>query len=690
MEYQCYFNIIHFMYLSYAFSLHYDIQEFAILKERPCGAPQSLVVAGMGVEDLASIPQEAKSNGSGPVTPPPPGSTHNTGQKGSTEDTPVSGVPSGAVCLTCGSPGACVSVYSRVDNVEPLLSLLGHTLRRPAGDIALHSDVVCGRCHAHFRLMHRLMSRLARLARQTTLGFNRTARWFTRQQQQQQQQQQQLEEEEEKCLLVVDGAGVDGSAGGIVGRALAMAGSAGARQARPGRGSSAERRFECPVCSKKFVAYSHRVEHMLVHTGERAFQCGDCGFQASTKSNLARHRQRHSQESRCHLCGKTLANKFSLKEHLRTHSEERPHRCGQCGKAFLRRRELRVHERGHGVGEAPCHECPECHKTFALRSRLARHSLVHRQDKQFVCGVCKKEFSRKDDLKCHERVHTGEKPYSCHHCGRAFRYASNCRSHMRMHQRLGLACRHCNMTFPTQGKYATHLKSRNHRRRCEAEEAEAVEEEVDEGMTGVVDVPEVSCGVCGMAFETLDQLSAHTLASHITTPMLPDAADTSIIISGMGVDGGDRVVSFSQLEGVSVVVEVDRDATPLPMPLPHPSPPSTALLASDEEPPPPSPALLPFTQVGEGVGGTILASLADGDEMVVCTREEEEMGAGHHAITAPITTAVTTAVTAAVTATTTTYSNTSTITTTVSPPLQQQTVTILNPVFKLADWDPNE
>ncbi|MPC51348.1 Zinc finger and SCAN domain-containing protein 2 [Portunus trituberculatus] len=581
------------------------------------------------------------------------------------------------MCLTCGSAGACVSVYSRVDNAEPLLSLLGHTLRRPVGDLALHSDVVCDRCHTHFRLMHRLMARLARLARQTTLGFNRTARWVARQQKQQQQQQEQEQEQEqeeeqdEKCLLVVEGSVVDGSAGGIVGRALAMAGSAGARQARPRGSSNAERKFECPVCSKKFVAYSHRVEHMLVHTGERAFHCSDCGFQASTKSNLARHRQRHSQESRCHLCDKTLANKFSLKEHLRIHGTERPHRCSQCGKAFLRRRELRVHERGHGVGEAPHHQCPECHKTFALRSRLARHALVHRQDKQFVCSICKKEFCRKDDLKCHERVHTGEKPYSCHHCGRTFRYASNCRSHMRVHQRRGLTCHLCNMTFPTQGKYATHLKSRNHRRRCEAE----VEAEVDKG------VPEMSCGVCSTTFESLDQLSAHTLASHITTPMLPDAtaADASIIISGMD---GERVVSFSQLEGVSVVVEVDRDATPLPMPLPHPSPPSTALLATDEEPPPPSPALLPFTQVGEGVGGTILASLTDGDEMVVCTGEEEEMGAGQHRT---ITTTTTTS-------TTTAYSNASTITTTIPPPLQQQTVTILNPttVFKLADWDPNE
>lgn len=590
-------------------------------------------------------------------------------QQADANNMPHNGSPSSglkdALCLTCGCHGASVSVYTRVGNAEPLLSLLGIVLRRPVGTIALHSDVVCARCHAHFRLMHRLMARLARLARQTTLGFNRGARCHAKQQ----------KVCEDDCLLVVEGVEVKDIEGGIVGRALAMAATA--RKVTSGRKDATERKFECPVCGKKFRAYSHRVEHMLVHTGERAFHCDDCGFQASTKSNLARHRQRHNQECRCDICGKTLANKFTLKEHVRTHGEERPHQCNECKKSFLRRRELRIHERTH-KSDAHCHQCPECDKTFVLRSRLTRHMLVHREEKQFICDVCKKEFARKDDLKCHERIHTGEKPYACQHCGRAFRYMSNCRSHMRVHQRLGLSCARCNMTFPTQGKYATHLKSKNHRRKCEA--AEEDEEETIVGTTD--DISEFTCGVCTITFDSMDQLSAHTLATHITPPILSDTPDTSIIISGMGVDGEDSVVSFSQLDGVSVVVEVDRDAAPLPMPLP--SPPSTALLAGDE-PPPPSPTF-PFSldgkEVVEEVGGTILASLTDGEEMVVCAREEEvgEMEEDRHEISTPIT------------STTSSYNNT--ITTTVSPSSlhHQQTVTILNSttVFKLADWDPNE
>ncbi|KAG0701542.1 Zinc finger protein 19 [Chionoecetes opilio] len=463
--------------------------------------------------------------------------------------------PKDVLCLTCASPGASVSVYTRVDNAEPLLTLLGLALRRPLGGITVHSDAVCARCHAHFRLMHRLMARLDRLARRTALGFNKASRWFAKQQQ---------KGAEEECPLVLKDSECS-----IVGQALAVA--AAARKAALRTKGPAERKFECPMCGKKFRAYSHRVEHMVVHTRERAFQCSECGFQTSTKSNLARHRQRHTQEHRCHHCGRTLANKFSLKEHLRSHVGERPHHCNECNKSFVRRNELRIHERSHGKGEGQCHECPECHKTFVLRSRLTRHMLVHRQEKQYVCYVCKKEFTRKDDLKCHERIHTGEKPYTCHHCGRTFRYNTNFHCHLRTHQRLGLSCTLCNMTFPTQGKYSTHLKSRNHRRRCEAAEEEAMEEAEglveEEAITGATNgVPELKCEVCGLILESLDQLAAHTLASHVTAPILPHAADRSIIISGMGMGEEDRVVSFSQLEGVSVMVEVDRDTRSYPCP----------------------------------------------------------------------------------------------------------------------------
>ncbi|KAG0723480.1 hypothetical protein GWK47_042656 [Chionoecetes opilio] len=56
--------------------------------------------------------------------------------------------PKDVLCLTCASPGASVSVYTRVDNAEPLLTLLGLALRRPLG-ASPYTVMQCVPAHAH-------------------------------------------------------------------------------------------------------------------------------------------------------------------------------------------------------------------------------------------------------------------------------------------------------------------------------------------------------------------------------------------------------------------------------------------------------------------------------------------------------------------------------------------------------------
>lgn len=53
-----------------------------------------------------------------------------------------------------------------------------------------------------------------------------------------------------------------------------------------------ERRHPCPMCHKRFDRPSTLKKHMLVHTGEKAFQCETCGRRFGVHSNLNRHRAR--------------------------------------------------------------------------------------------------------------------------------------------------------------------------------------------------------------------------------------------------------------------------------------------------------------------------------------------------------------------------------------------------------------
>ena len=77
----------------------------------------------------------------------------------------------------------------------------------------------------------------------------------------------------------------------------------------------------------------------------------------------------------CPICRKSFSRNRTLKTHMLTHNEERPHQGEQCGKTFSQRQLLKTHMLTH-TGERP-HECEQCGKTFAHQSNLKRHMLTH-------------------------------------------------------------------------------------------------------------------------------------------------------------------------------------------------------------------------------------------------------------------------------------------------------------------------
>ena len=93
----------------------------------------------------------------------------------------------------------------------------------------------------------------------------------------------------------------------------------------------------------------------------------------------------------------------SLRTHLKTHSEEKPHKCNQCD------------------------------LQFSLPHHLRRHMKTHSGEKQHKCNQCGFASVQGSDLVRHLKMHSGEKTHKCTHCGFATVWAYSMRKHLKTH-----------------------------------------------------------------------------------------------------------------------------------------------------------------------------------------------------------------------------------------------------------------
>jgi len=188
-------------------------------------------------------------------------------------------------------------------------------------------------------------------------------------------------------------------------------------------------RVPCPECGKTVSCNATLRDHMRTHTGERPFQCSECGLAFAQRSNLRMHKRLHTGERpyMCGICGKTFARSSHLPAHMRTHTGEKPYICQECNHAFITAQQLKNHFRVH-TGEKPW-KCDLCEAAFTHSSSLSTHKKKHTGQKPYQCEKCKKQFFFSSALDKHMKVHSKSRPFKCENCDKAFKYKESLTVH---------------------------------------------------------------------------------------------------------------------------------------------------------------------------------------------------------------------------------------------------------------------
>ncbi|KAF4029317.1 C2H2 type zinc finger protein [Phytophthora infestans] len=105
-------------------------------------------------------------------------------------------------------------------------------------------------------------------------------------------------------------------------------------------------------------------------------------------------------------CGGRFHRKFTLHEHLKTHTGEQPHQCpvAECGKRFSTSGNLARHRKLHAMRKISC-PAAHCTRVFTSREKLVPHLKVHLA-RTHTCDFagCGKTFSTAGNLTRHRRT----------------------------------------------------------------------------------------------------------------------------------------------------------------------------------------------------------------------------------------------------------------------------------------------
>lgn len=131
-------------------------------------------------------------------------------------------------------------------------------------------------------------------------------------------------------------------------------------------------------------------------------------------------------------CDAVSKSRYKLREHLRSHTQEKIIACPNCGGLFSNRTKFLDHMKRQEETDVQCYQCSHCDKRYTTERLLRDH--VRHHVNQYKCPCCDMTCPTPSSLKSHLKYrHTTQTPYKCDHCEHGAKSVADLKKHLESH-----------------------------------------------------------------------------------------------------------------------------------------------------------------------------------------------------------------------------------------------------------------